>query len=309
MRLLSFVLTLALAGPLLAWHTAGHRVIAAIAYDSLNKKTRAKADDLIRGHPDYKMFTAGVAGSPKHIARWAFINASAWADDIKGDDRFYDDTRRDPKPTPALPGFLDMKRHTNWHYINIYFSPDGTPFPKTPTPNALTQLKVFLETLSQPGSAEAVYYLPWLLHVEGDIHQPMHCVSRYTKFLKNRNGSPTSDLGGNLVNVDGYTNLHSVWDGLLGSVSGDEEYIDWMAARLSKETKPERVPVTDPGKWTDEGFELAKTEAYQFPADAGTAENPFRPGPEYSRNAVRVAHKRAALAGYRLAAILNDRLK
>lgn len=309
MRLLLFALTLALAAPLPAWHTAGHRVIAAITYDALNKSTRTRVDELIRRHPDYSKFTEGVAGSPKHVARWAFINASAWADDIKGDDRFFDDTRRDAKPTPTRLGFPDMKRHTNWHYINLYFSPDGTPFPPPPSPNALTQLKIFIEAMGKPGSADAVYYLPWLVHVEGDVHQPMHCVSRFTRFLTDRNGKPISDLGGNLVNVDGYTNLHSVWDGLLGSVSGDEQYIDWMAARLTKESKPEAVPVTDPRRWVDEGFDLAKTEAYQFPANAGTATNPFRPSPQYWKNAVRIAHRRAALAGYRLAAILNERLK
>ena len=107
-----------------------------MAYDLLDKKTRARVDELIRRHPDYARFSEGVGPNPERIARWAFVHAAAWADDIKFDERFYDDTRLDAKPAPPIPPFLDMKRHTNWHYVNLYFSPDETPLPDTPTINA-----------------------------------------------------------------------------------------------------------------------------------------------------------------------------
>jgi hypothetical protein len=296
-----FLAALLMSVPVWGWHPVGHKIVAAICYDQLPGKTRARVDELMRRHPDYAAFTTGVRGDK---ARWAFINAAAWADDIKGDARFYDDTRRDAVATQLLPGYPDMKRHTNWHFINFYFSPDGTAFPATPTPNVLTQMPVVLGGL---GGGYAPYYLGWFLHLGGDLHQPMHNVSRYTAWNVDRNGRPQSDLGGNNVNVDGYTNLHAVWDDLLGTTD-DEDYIDWMAKRLRREQKEERPAVTDVDQWSKEGFELAKSEAYRFAAELGPNDKPFRRTPDYTRNALAVARKRAALAGRRMAALLAEKL-
>lgn len=295
---------LALAAPAWAWHPVGHRIIAAMAYGLLPKKTRARVDALIKQHPDYGKFTDGVRGDAKYTARWAFIHAAAWADDIKGDDRFYDDTRRDATPTKALAPFPDTKRHTNWHFVNLYFSPDGAPLPRTPEPNAKIELPKMIAGLQ---GELGWYNLVWLLHVEGDVHQPMHDVSRITKHLLDRAGKPTSDLGGNLLMVDGYTNLHAVWDDLLG-VTRDPSYIDWMAARLMKEyTGPPWLNL-EPSVWIDEGFSLAKEKAYTMPADVGTRENQFRRTPAYEAASLQVAHRQAAVAAYRLAAVLTANL-
>ena len=49
----------------------------------------------------------------------------------KWDERFYDDTLPDAKAASATPPFPDMKRHTNWRYVNPYFSLDETPLPDT----------------------------------------------------------------------------------------------------------------------------------------------------------------------------------
>ena len=38
-----------------------------------------------------------------------------------------------------------MARHTNWHYIDIPFSPDGTPLKPPQSPNALEQLRRILK--------------------------------------------------------------------------------------------------------------------------------------------------------------------
>ena len=42
-----------------------------MAYYLLDKKTRARVDELIRRHPDYARFSEGVGGKPQRIARWA----------------------------------------------------------------------------------------------------------------------------------------------------------------------------------------------------------------------------------------------
>ena len=50
-----------------------------------------------------------------------------------------------------------------------------------------------------------------LLHMIGDVHQPLHCVTRYGRL------NPTGDAGGNFFKVNdpfnpSVTNLHSMWD-------------------------------------------------------------------------------------------------
>src|SRR5215469_12334814 len=70
--------------PANAWNATGHSIIAAIAYDRLNPKTRARVDDLIRRHPDYEtILTHGAPANPAARARFAFISAAVWPDLIK----------------------------------------------------------------------------------------------------------------------------------------------------------------------------------------------------------------------------------
>src|SRR5580704_15064072 len=121
--------------PLEAWNATGHRIVAAIAYDRLNPRAKARVDELLKRHPD-------LANLP---SRDAFLTAAVWPDAIKGDPRFYDDTQPIPKVTPRLPGFPSMARHTNWHYVDLPFSPDGTPLEPPKTPNALTELRRILK--------------------------------------------------------------------------------------------------------------------------------------------------------------------
>ena len=121
----AWIAILYLASPAAAWDGTGHRIIAAIAYERLTPNTRARVDALIRAHPDYAAFTNGAPADAAARARAAFIAAAVWADNIKGDRRFYDDTKSDAQPTPTLPGYPDMKRHTNWHYYDKPYTPDG----------------------------------------------------------------------------------------------------------------------------------------------------------------------------------------
>src|SRR5262245_29429117 len=53
------------------------------------------------------------------------------------------------------------------------------------------------------------HLIPWILHLIGDVHQPLHVVQRFTK--------DNGDRGGNLVRLVGNSNLHSYWDSRLGS--------------------------------------------------------------------------------------------
>ncbi|MCC6589117.1 MAG: S1/P1 nuclease [Bryobacterales bacterium] len=312
-KLVCAALVLAVGLPAWGWNAVGHRAVAGLAYDNLSKKARSRVDDLIKRHPDYKQLIKGAPADGKQRARYAFMKAAVWPDTIKGDQRFYDDARRGATATPTVAGFPNMKQHRNWHYINVAFSTDGTRTPEnSPAPNALTELKRMRHSVAgipsdKPTEDDAVYVLPWLLHLVGDVHQPLHCATRYRKVQKDAQGRPVSDLGGNTVNVVGAYNLHAFWDDALGIVDSDA-YVNQLIKVMAKQPKDAK-PRTDPQTWIDEGFLVAKDAVYSFGNEGGTKDNPVQLDGSYVARSRDVARRRAALGGRRLAAVLNEALK
>ena len=299
-----------LAPPAQAWNSTGHRLIAAIAYDRLTAKARARVDAMIRQHPDYeKLLTKDAPSDPNARARAAFITAAVWPDQIKGDPRFYDETRPNASPTPLLPGFPDMARHTIWHYYDTPYTPDGAEPEQQKPPHALSELTRIIPLIGvkadvPPTSASnPVYLLPWLEHIEGDVHQPLHCVSRMLKSM------PKGDAGGNFVYITGTSrNLHSLWDGAAGRDDTEAYAAKYIAEATTAYPKPRHVE-KKPEKWIHEGYELAVSDVYTFGLETGTREKPITLPPGYEANAAKVAQQRIAIAGYRLAAVLNEKLK
>lgn len=307
----SFSILFSAASPAFGWNATGHRLIAAIAYDRLTPKARARVDALIRQHPDYeKTFLRDVASAdPKARARAAFIAAAVWPDQIKGDPRFYDETRSNASPTQLLPGFPDMARHTTWHYYDTPIAPDGTEAEKQKPPHALSELNRILPIIGTkadvpPTSASnPAYLLPWLEHIAGDVHQPLHCVSRFLKSM------PKGDQGGNLVYVGpNGRNLHSLWDGAAGRDLSDDYAAKYIADATTAHPAA-RHNEKRPEKWIEEGYKISLSDVYTFGLETGTREHPIPLPSGYEANAAKVAQQRIAIAGYRLAAVLNEKLK
>ena len=302
---------LLVALPLPAWNHVGHKAIAGLAWERLTPAAREGVERLLRAHPDFEKLSAGASQRDK--VRLAFINAAYWPDTIRGDPRFYTDTDPDARPTPTLPGFPDMKRRTNWHYINLPYSVDGTPAPPPPTPNILTQLNVIIPVIGRnppkPGSAPAeedpVYLLPWLLHLVGDVHQPLHCATRFHAKQVDSQGRPRSDLGGNTIRLKNGSNLHALWDDALGRTD-TKRYLESVIARLAA-VKPNGDPnQLTPQKWVDEGYVIARRIVYDgIPAEIFNETGPLSLPGAYIARMRRVAFERAALAGLRLANLLN----
>jgi hypothetical protein len=310
LRLLAALLSIFFNPQAEAWNSTGHRLIAAIAYDRLTPSARARVDALIRQHPDYeKLFLQDAPADPAARARAAFIAAAVWPDEIKGDPRFYDETRSNASPTQLLPGFPDMARHTPWHYYDTPYTPDGAEAEAQKPPSALSELNRILPIIGTkadvpPTSASnPTYLLPWLEHIAGDVHQPLHCVSRFLKSM------PKGDAGGNSVYLTGPNrNLHSLWDGAAGRDDSEAYAVKYIAEAIAA-NPPSRHQEKKPEKWIHEGFELAITDVYTFGLETGTREHPITLPPGYEANAAKVARQRIAIAGYRLAAVLNERLK
>jgi hypothetical protein len=291
-----------------AWNETGHRLTAAIAYDNLTPQTRARVDALLKRHPDYNtLLTKNAPSDPAGRARAAFLVASYWPDIIRNDPRFYDETRANAKQTPKLKGFPSMASHPQWHYVDFNFSLDATPIPPIEFPNALEQISRLTTAVSAKDAEQAAYSLPWLIHLAGDVHNPLHTVSRYTKAF------PKGDRGGNDVWVRPTRtgapsmNLHAFWDGL-GGTDPSPAYVDRYAKELlAAYTAP--VPDTHPETWVVEGFYNARAVAYTFGPDNGTRENPIALTRVYEDAAQVTARERLAAAGLRLAALLNAQLK
>lgn len=288
--------------PAFAWNATGHRIIAYIAYERLTPQVRARVDQLLREHPDYALLSRGAPDDPALRARDVFLAASVWPDTIKGDPRFWDDTRKDAQPTALLPGFPDMKRHTNWHYYDTPYAPDHAHIEKQPPPSALTELPRLIREIARAPEATASYDLPWIEHIEGDVHQPLHCIGRFLQ------SDDKSDAGGNGVFIAPRGNLHFLWDDAAGNDSSDAYVIKYAADAVAAYPAPRHIE-QNPKKWIAEGARLAETSVYTFGLQNGTREHPIQLPDSYLENAHRVARVQIAVAGYRLAAVLNNRLK
>jgi hypothetical protein len=294
----------ALAAPAWAWNFPAHWIAAAIAYQRLTPAVRAKVDDLLRQHPDYaKMNFQDAPTDPESRARAAFIHAASWPDEIRDDARLYDDTQADAVPTPTLPGFPGMQRHTNWHYARMPFSTDDTRLGTMPTPNAVTEIRRMLDEVSPTADAMTVAYdLPWLIHLIPDIHNPVHASARFTKDL------PMGDSGGALVFVPG-KNLHGYWDDAAVSNVNTYAAILKYAKDFMAQQPPPVSSTLNPKTWLDESFKLAKSDVYTFGPDNGTKEKPIMLPPGYAQNAQNVARQRLIKSGYLLGTALNLRLR
>jgi hypothetical protein len=274
------------------WNGTGHKAIALIAYEKLTPTARKQIDGLLSKHPDYPKWTDGVRARQRGST--AFLAASIWPDQIRNDPRFHDDNRPATPPIPGLPAGAQA-RHAGWHFIDMPFSTDGTPTIPPEVPNVLTKLKDFAAVGTMPEQMQ-VYLLPWIIHLVGDVHQPLHTVTRFSRDF------PKGDGGGNSVRLKDGSNLHGYWDGRLGA-SDSARFIDDLAATIEQMNPKPRTLDKQPEHWVNEGFELRK-QVYSF-SGTGTAQDPAVLSDQYSVEARRTALERAALAAYRLAEFLN----
>ena len=290
-----------------AWWDAGHMQIAWLAWQKLDAQTRLKADALLQLNPDYPKWVAGAP--PGRVAEFAFTRAAVWADDIK---LFGSGYTRDNATSPGASqniGYADKNQHAYWHYRDQVWSPDGTQTIPAEPVDALTQLSIMIPALKAgSGASDDVrsYDLAWILHLAGDLHQPLHSIGRFTHEI------PNGDRGGNEEQVTKatgeVTRLHFYWDGMFGGYS-----TTIGAITDARDSKLDQVPVdqaaaavVDPAVWLNESFELAKSDAYAAPV--GPGKGPYVLTRDYETNARNLARKRAALAAARLANLIKAAL-
>jgi hypothetical protein len=301
--------------PARAWIDTGHKIIAFIAWDEMTPKTRAAVLDLLKKHPRYEQDLIAhppFDATPDQVDRHVFAAASTWPDMI----RFLD------HPMHAV------YNHPNWHFIDIPFSVDGQPSRPEKTADAsgpeniveaMAKNLADLKNAGTPPSDKAIA-LCWVLHLVGDVHQPLHTASMYSPEY------PRGDQGGNAEVVlrdppypDSKIKLHLLWDELPGNFKSEdlEEYeAEGIRSdpRYSRDGLKEALIVKDFADWAKQSQALAVKYAYldgklqTAPAreDRSAPRTPT-PGvpPGYIEQAERVATRQLALAGHRLADLLN----
>jgi S1/P1 Nuclease len=310
---LLMAMVLAGVGPqAFGWNDRGHMSVACVAYMNLTPATRDRVNALLKLNPKYSEWLATVnkqapTASPADKDMMIFMIAATWADAIKRDPSYTKDgsdggNRPDGSPDPGKnTGYDDLLMHKYWHFIDTPFSRDGTALPAIPTPNAQERIALFRTVLASPSpDALKSYDLTWLLHIVGDVHQPLHAATRVSS------ADPNGDAGGNLVKLDcAKCELHFFWDDLLGTHS-DLPTVVKGARKLSK-AKSGPADKTDEKDWIAESFQAAEQVVYSQPV--GPGDGPFTLTRAYKRKAGNLAKQRVALAGARLANLLNNELK
>ncbi len=151
--------------------------------------------------------------------------------------------------------------------------------------------------------------LSWLIHLVGDIHQPLHCTTRATA----EHPLPAGDRGGNdyainaaIKNPDGTAGttqkLHAFW-GLAPDLSPTAATSDALAAELMKTHPVSLYPyilnatAADSDGWAMESYRYVPF-VYSTPEGKDVSL-------QYAADAYAITTDRLARAGYRLAAVLN----
>jgi hypothetical protein len=280
--LLGSLLAATCAAPLAcAWGPQGHRTVGAIADRLLTPAAAAVVGQLLADDRDKFDNSSG---------RNTLEAVADWADELHG--------------TPAA--------HARWHYDDIPVCGSAPEARYCEEGECNTQqLKRLVGVLADPAvpPAERNEALKWVVHLVGDIHQPLHAATN-------------ADRGGNLVPVvlagvrtRGRENLHRVWDNDLV----------WLALQTRSRQQPPRnidalaeeghrlagdAGQGSPDGWASESNNLARNVAYHyagFSCDAVPA-NPVVLDAAYQEEAEAIVRERLLLAGARLAALLNQTL-
>jgi hypothetical protein len=196
-----------------------------------------------------------------------------------------------------------------WHYDNrpvcgsapkARYCPDGQC-----NSEQLKRLTVVLGD-AQAAARERNEALKWVVHLVGDIHQPLHAADN-------------ADRGGNRVAVAlsgvrtrGRESLHRAWDNDLVTLAlhtrnrqqppADIDGLAVAAQRLLQDAGE-----GSPDGWAFESNHLARNVAYAYTSFACDSVPPgivVLDAP-YQRDAEDIVHERLLLAGARLAALLN----
>ena len=298
--------------PLAAWDAEGHELVATMAYDRLNPKAQKAVTQLA-----HEMENPAQA--------YDAISLACWMDDLRKNERM-----------PYHGMFL------SWHYIDIGIDP-GDPQPSFEPGDdnevhgnvvqALKRAVVVLQGGTDPYIKTKAMACAMVMHLVGDIHQPLHCATKY--FISG--GGLHNDAGGNKEEVlngppdsgfhgDAKFNLHAFWDSAWrasfdeasGCVVLDPRYQDegvhdpqnvrLLAEALAQQAPPPRADLeTHIDQWARESNAIARNFVYRE-LTVTESKKECRLSSVYVSRANALARQRLVLAAWRLATLLNQTL-
>jgi len=292
-----------------AWGPTGHKAVAGIAWDNMTVPARKNAIAILKKAPANaclrNLFSNDTSRPLDDREREFFIKAATWPDIVKSQCTSFN--------------------HATWHFFDHFWEGvsgetdtsaprDNTTIPPK-TPNAVERLKTFRHSVacdSGPCSptGQRATELAWILHLVGDIHQPLHDAARVTTAP----GEADGDNGGNEFLLAGNPGkLHSYWDGIVDKSipihAGEQDlaYVTRVIGIIEGDhPRASLVSGLEPGDfdaWSEEGFQSAKDSVYPK-----TLKRQQVPSEDYRKMAFRISDRAIALGGYRLADLLETML-
>lgn len=232
-----------------AWGQTGHRVIGEVAESHLGAKAKRKLVEILEGE--------------------SLPMASTWMDEIRFNRKY--------------------NYMSDWHWVTI---PDGKAYAETKKNSRGDILEAIERIVKELNSkeltkAEEKEHVKILIHLVGDIHQPLHV-------------GTGNDRGGNDIKVKWFgkaSNLHRVWDS--GIIDNTQLSYNELALSLGKlkKSKVKKLQNTSIYDWAKESMEL-RNQVYAI-GDGNL-------GYEYSNQNMNAVRKRLLEAGVRLAGLLNE---
>jgi hypothetical protein len=218
-----------------AYNGLAHKTIAAIAWQRLDKPTRTHIVATLRRHPRFdddfmKRQPEGVTDE----GEWIFQHAATWPDLAR-----------------SLSGQGNRTKYhrPTWHYLNLPIFQGGdrplldvnlsTQYPSPLDGNDWNIIQAYRHCLATlrgdgPPSDKALAYC-WLLHLGGDAHQPLHTTALFSERF------PGGDRGGNEIPTVQGSNLHALWDGVLGKSHKPNDVKREVAELRTRRTVPRRA--------------------------------------------------------------------
>ncbi len=221
------------AQPAFPWGDVGHQIVGDIAEQTADERT--------------KQFVRGILGVE------SLAVASIWPDHVRDDSRFGD------KKHVSKEHYVEHHDYSQFHQSEI---PTGSTFdsrekkPSKDAHGAITNAMTVLIEKSY-GRNEKIIALRYLVHVVGDIHQPLHVGNGYDRGANGCKIKWEDSIDGKLMMRN--MNLHSFWD---------SEIVEYMGAKLRKSDNPRG---NDPKYFAEYIKLLKKFNATRFTKEAKQA--------------------------------------
>jgi hypothetical protein len=243
--LFSASLILVIASQGLGFGGQGHRAIGKTAEGGLNAK--------------------GRAGVTKVLGSIDLASIATWPDDVKLAARGKGPLVNDPEANTFNHAF---PKNGLWHFVNLplgmpAYLDDGPFSESTDIVHAINGCIRILETTGPTPKFSKLQALRFLVHLVGDLHQPLHVGTGYYTFDVSDKAilitdpdaaqGKTHDVGGNDLYFSSQGELHALWDtGLVEQVSGTTDFQQLATFLLAKINDPNWVKA-HPADWKTPG--------------------------------------------------------